>query len=114
MPGSSAREIAVTLVPIERVRIRAGASRRMLAPGAEEFLEPLTPGLWVPPERTFVGFSPMVSERTAQFEVSVEHDLAPGLVVAVRSFRQETANQQVALFSVPGGAGTPLRGGQRR
>jgi hypothetical protein len=101
--GLFSPNVAVTLVPLDKVRIRASASRRMLAPGAEEFLEPLTPGLWVPPERTFVGFSPMVSERTAQFELAVEHDLAPGLVVAVRSFRQNTANQQVAFFSVPVG-----------
>ena len=105
MPGAGlfSPRIAVTLVPIKGVRIRAGASRRMLAPGAEEFLEPLTPGFWVPPERTFVGFSPMVSERTSQFDLGVEHDLAPGLVVALRSFRQDTANQQVAFFAVPAG-----------
>jgi hypothetical protein len=101
--GLLSPKVGVTVVPFKSVRIRAGASRRMLAPGAEEFLEPLTPGLWVPPERTFVGFSPMVSERTAQFEVSVEHDLAPGLVIAVRSFRQNTENQQVAFFTVPAG-----------
>jgi len=101
--GLFSPKVAVTLVPIKGVRIRAGASRRLLAPGAEEFLEPLTPGLWVPPERTFVGFSPMVSERTSQFELALEHDLAPGLVVAVRSYRQNTRNQQVAFFSVPAG-----------
>jgi hypothetical protein len=105
LPGAGlfSPTVAVTLVPVKSVRVRAGASRRMLAPGAEEFLEPLTPGLWVPPERTFVGFSPMFSERTAQFELAVEHDLAPGLVFAVRAFRQNTENQQVAFFTVPVG-----------
>jgi hypothetical protein len=101
--GLFSPKVAVTLVPIKGLRIHAGASRRMLAPGAEEFLEPLTPGLWVPPERTFVGFSPVVSERTTQYDVAVERDLAPGLVVGFRSFRQDTANQQVAFFSVPAG-----------
>jgi hypothetical protein len=101
--GLLSPKVAVTLVPMRGLRIRAGASRRMLAPGAEEFLEPLTPGLWVPPERTFVGFSPIVSERTTQYELAVERDLAPGLVLAVRSFRQDTANQQAAFFTVPDG-----------
>jgi hypothetical protein len=101
--GLFSPKVAVTLVPISGLRIRAGASRRMLAPGAEEFLEPLTPGFWVPPERTFVGFSPVVSERTTQYDVSVERDLAPGLVIGFRSFRQDTTNQQVAFFSVPTG-----------
>ncbi len=101
--GLFSPRVALTLVPIKGLRLRAGASRRMLAPGAEEFLEPLTPGLWVPPERTFVGFSPMFSERTTQLEFAVEHDLAPGLVVALRAFRQDTNNQQLAFFTVPAG-----------
>jgi hypothetical protein len=101
--GLLSPKVAVTLLPFSGVRVTAGASRRMLAPGAEEFLEPLTPGLWVPPERTFVGFSPIASERTTQFELAVERDLAPGLVLAFRSFRQDTANQQVAFFTVPAG-----------
>jgi hypothetical protein len=102
--GLVSPSVMVTLVPLDRVRIRAGVSRRMLAPGAEEFLEPLTPGLWVPPERTFVGFAPMVPERTSQFEVALERDLAAGLVVAFRSFHQETTDQQMAFFSgVPAG-----------
>ncbi len=101
--GLFSPRVMVTIVPIKSVRIRAGVSRRMLAPGAEEFLEPLTPGLWIPPEHTFVGFSPMVSERTNQWDVALEHDLARGLVVAVRSFYQDTANQQIAFFTVPAG-----------
>jgi hypothetical protein len=96
--GLFSPSVRVTLVPLSRVRVGAGASYRMLAPGAEEFLEPLTPGLWVPLERTFVGFSPMVPERTTQFEASVEHDLAAGLVVAFRTFHQQTTDQQIVFF----------------
>lgn len=96
--GLFSPSVTVTLVPLDRFRIRAGASRRLLAPGAEEFLEPLTAGLWVPPERTFVGFSPMVPERTTQYEVAVEHDLTPRVVLSFRSFQQHTTDQQVALF----------------
>lgn len=96
--GLFSPSLAVTLVPLQRVRIRVGASQRQLAPGAEEFLEPLTPGLWVPPERTFVDYSPMVPEHTTQFDLAVEHDVAPGLVLMFKSFYQNTTNQQIVFF----------------
>ncbi len=96
--------VTVTLVPLDRVRIRAGASRRMLAPGAEEFMEPLTSALWVPPERTFVGFSPTVPERTLRYDVAVERDLTPGLMVSFGSSYQNTTDQQTIYFGEsPGG-----------
>jgi hypothetical protein len=106
--GLFSPNVMITVVPLDRVRIRAGASRRMLAPGAEEFLEPLTSGLWVPPERTFVGFSPMVPERTSQIEVALEHDLTPEVTLALRSFYQNTTDQQIAFFG-----GVPTGQGQR-
>ena len=40
----------------------------------------------------------MVPERTTQFELALEHDLAPGLAVAFRSFYQNTTNQQIVFF----------------
>jgi hypothetical protein len=106
--GLFSPSVAVTVVPLERLRIRAGVSRRLLAPGAEEFLEPLTAGLWVPPERTFVGLTSLLPERTSQLEVSVERDLARGLMLSLRSFRQSTVNQQAAFFG-----GVPSSEGQR-
>ncbi len=75
-----------------------GVSRRKLAPGAEEFLEPSAPGLWVPPEQTFVGLMPTVAERTVQYEVGVERDLTRHVSVVFRTFVQNTADQQVAVF----------------
>lgn len=107
--GLFSPSVTVTVVPFERLRVRAGASRRLLAPGAEEFLEPLASGLWVPPERTFVGLTALTPERTSQYEVSVEHDVTPGLMLSLRSFRQSTTDQQVALF---GGVPSSL-GGER-
>jgi hypothetical protein len=97
-PGLFSPSIAVTIVPIERLRVRAALSRRMLAPGAEEFLEPLTHGLWVPPDRTFVEITPARAERTNHFEVAVERDLPRSFVVAVRTFYQDTSDQQLAEF----------------
>jgi hypothetical protein len=96
--GLFSPNLVVTLVPMERLRVRVGASQRQLAPGAEEFLEPLAPGLWVPPERTFVDYSAMVPEHTTQFDIAVEHDLTPGLALAFRSFYQNTTNQQIVFF----------------
>jgi hypothetical protein len=96
--GLISPSVVVTVVPIRRFRIRVGASQRQLAPGAEEFLEPFAAGFWVPPERTFVAYSPMVPERTTQFDAAIEHDLTPGLSLALRSFYQNTTNQQMVLF----------------
>ena len=106
--GLFSPSVMVTLAPLDRFRVRAGASRRMLAPGAEEFLEPLTSALWVPPARTFVGFSPAVPERTFRYDVAVEHDVTPGLMVSFGSSYQNTTNQQMVYFG-----GTPVGGRQR-
>ncbi len=96
--GLVSPSVVVTVVPVHRLRIRVGASQRELAPGAEEFLEPFAAGFWVPPERTFVAYSPMVPERTTQFDATIEHDLTAGVSVALRSFYQNTTNQQMAFF----------------
>jgi hypothetical protein len=106
--GLFSPSVMVTLVPFDRFRVRAAASRRMLAPGAEEFLEPLTSAMWVPPARTFVGFSPAVPERTFRYDVTVEHDVTPGLMVSLGSSYQNTTDQQMAYFG-----GTPVGGSQR-
>jgi hypothetical protein len=106
--GLFSPSVMVTLAPIDRFRVRAGASRRMLAPGAEEFLEPLTSAMWVPPARTFVGFSPAVPERTFRYDLAVEHDVTPGLMVSFGSSYQNTTNQQMVHFG-----GTPGGGLQR-
>ena len=37
----------------DRFRASATASRRSVAPGAEEFLPPGDTGIWLPPQRTF-------------------------------------------------------------
>ena len=73
----------------------------MLAPGAEEFLEPLVSGLWVPPERTFLGVAPLVAERTHHYEVAArEGPAAATTSLAFRGFYQVTGNQQVAVFGL--------------
>jgi hypothetical protein len=96
----------------DSLRIRALATRREIAPGAEEFLPPST-GLWLPPERTF---SPLdasrgfVPERIEHLEVAAERDMVGNLVLGVRAFRQHVDNQMVTIFgvSVPGRAPSAL------
>jgi hypothetical protein len=106
--GLFSPSVMVTLVPLKGFRVKAGAARRLLAPGAEEFMEPLTSVLWVPPERTFVGYSPMVPERTLRYEVALEHDLTPALMLSFKSSYQNTTDQQIAFF------GTSSTGGRQR
>ena len=92
----------VTLIPAEHVRISALVSRRALAPGAEEFVQPDT-GIWLPPQRTFSsldGRAPMVAETSTHVEAGIERDLAPGTTISIRAFHQHTGDQLVTLFGV--------------
>ena len=91
---------AVNLIlrPAPGLRVVGSASRRMMAPGAEEFLAPLDSGLWLPPEHTFIGEAAIEPEATNHFEFGIERDVWRELVVAVRAFVQQTRHQQLALF----------------
>jgi hypothetical protein len=99
--GLVSPRLRVTLKPFEGFRIQSAVSQRMLAPGAEEFMQPLAVGLWVPPDRTFVDVSrdgSLEAERARYYEVAVEHDLAAAYVVSFRTFYQQVENQQLAMF----------------
>lgn len=108
--GLVSPRLRVTLKPAAGFRIQSAISQRMLAPGAEEFMQPLAVGLWVPPDRTFVDASRderLQPERARYYEVSVEHDIAAEYVISFRTFYEQVENQQFALFgsgflSVPG------------
>ena len=95
--------VSATVTPVDRLRVHVLAARRMVAPGAEEFVPSVSGGLWLPPERTF---SPLVAsdgfrvERSDHYEVGVEHDLRPTLVVAFRAFGQNVQDQLATLFNV--------------
>ncbi len=90
--------VNLILEPARGVRLVGSASRRLLAPGAEEFLAPLDAGVWLPPEHTFMGEAAIEPESTNHFEFGIEHDVWRELVVAVRAFVQQTRHQQLALF----------------
>jgi hypothetical protein len=94
--------IGVTIIPAEHLRLNAVVSRRSLAPGAEEFVQPDT-GIWLPPQRTFSSLddrAPLVAEKTAHYEAGLERDIAPGATVSARVFHQRANDQIVTLFGV--------------
>jgi hypothetical protein len=99
---------AVTVSANDTFRIRVAASRLEIAPGAEEFQPPSsTMGLWLPPERTFSTLVPgreFAPERVTHYEISTEQDVAGGIVVGGRVFRQRVGDQIMTLFdlSLPG------------
>jgi len=77
-------------------------SRRALAPGAEEFVQPDT-GVWLPPQRTFSALDdrlPLVAEQTTHIEAGIEQDLGRNATISVRGFRQHADDQLVTLFGV--------------
>jgi Carboxypeptidase regulatory-like domain/TonB dependent receptor-like, beta-barrel len=99
--GLVSPRLRVTVKPFEGFRIQSSVSQRMLAPGAEEFMQPLAVGLWVPPDRTFADVSRdgnLEPERARYYEVALEHDLATSYVVSFRTFYQQVENQQLAVF----------------
>ena len=97
--------VSVALAP--GLRFRMAGAQEMIAPGAETFL-PSTgpgPGLWLPPEQSFASLSRhgrVHPQRTRHFDVGVERDLPGGVVVGVRRFQQDVANQMVTLFGAGG------------
>ena len=95
---------AVRIKPIadSSVEIHGVASRREVAPGAEEFLPPST-GLWLPPERTFSPVSArgtLRSERIDHFEIGAERQWAGDFMIGIRAFRESVDDQIVTLFGV--------------
>jgi TonB-dependent receptor-like protein/carboxypeptidase family protein len=82
------------------------ASRRSVAPGADEFLPPASAGLWLPPERTFsslVKGRPLKAEQVHHFEIGVEREFGRGgadQTLLVRRFRHTVLNQVTTLFGL--------------
>ena len=82
------------------------ASRRSVAPGADEFLPPASAGLWLPPERTFsslVRGKALKAEQVHHFEIGVEREFGRGgtsRTLSVRRFRHLVLNQVATLFGI--------------
>ena len=101
--GFSALASALTVSPVDGLRISARVSSRALAPGAEEFLPPADSGSGCRRSgrsRRSARSSRLQPERTTQVAFSAERDLdALGAsTVSLRVFRQHVADQLVTLF----------------
>lgn len=96
----------VTYEPVKGTRVVAAVAQRMIAPGAEEFLNPGI-GPWLPPERTFSPLSGTLRpERARYVNVGFEQDLGPqAYILGIRRFYQSVDDQLVTLFGMaePGG-----------
>ena len=91
----------VTVEPIKGTRIKAALGQRMVAPGAEEFLNPGLGGPWLPAERTFAPLTgAMRPERTRYVEVGFEQDLGTHYVIGLRRFFQSVDDQLATLFGI--------------
>lgn len=90
----------LTIKPAPSVRFRTSVSRHVLAPGAEEFMPPISAGVWVPSSRMFDSLpgDSLRAERAKNYEFAVEHDWGRGYTLTARTFFQEVDNQLVALF----------------
>jgi hypothetical protein len=100
----------VSLEPFDGVFVRTSVSRYVLAPGAEEFLPPVVPGLWVPSGRSFERLSTTTSltpEHTSNYEIAIDRRFGNAFAVTARTFFQSVDNQLVALFGLPAD-GSPL------
>jgi hypothetical protein len=100
--GLLSPSVSVTIAPVKgsSFRLHGSASRREVAPGAEEFLPPAT-GLWLPPERTFSPLSPyrsLTAERIDHLEVSAERQWVGDFYIGLRAFRENVDDQIVTLF----------------
>ncbi len=106
-PAHLSPRLSATIHASERTRIRGVATRRVTAPGAEEFLPPTTSQI-LPPQRTFApltraGFLP---EDTRHYEVAVERVL-DGITLSVRAFQQGIDDQLVTMFGMRGESSQP-------
>jgi hypothetical protein len=98
--GLFSPRLEVALSPADHFRLSASVSSRGIAPGAEEFLPPISAGLWLPPQRTFsslVEGSPLRAQRTDHIAVGAERDFGMS-TISIRAFRQQIDDQLVTVF----------------
>jgi Carboxypeptidase regulatory-like domain/TonB dependent receptor len=99
-PAHLSPRLSATIQTTEHTRLRAVATRRVSAPGAEEFLPPARAQV-LPPQRTFAPLtrSGFQAEDMQHYEVGLEHVL-DGVTVGVRAFHQVIDNQAVTVFGL--------------
>ena len=93
---------------LPRTALKVNAARRMIAPGADEFLPPPTGAPWLPAERTFYplnGRGTLRAEDVRHAEIAVTHAFGTdhgAANVQLRRFRQRASDQIATLFGAPG------------
>ncbi len=98
--GLFSPRLSATISPVSHLRIDAVVSRRIIAPGAEEFVPPAT-GLWLPPERTFSPLNPAAGfqpESANHYEIALQRDLTKSASLGFRTFYQRVDDQIVTVF----------------
>jgi len=99
-PSLVSPRIAATFAPADAWRVRVEAARDVSAPGAEEFLPPVS-AEYLPPQRTF---SPLAragwhTQDLMNYSVGLQR-LFNGAALSVRWFNQDINNQTVTVFGL--------------
>jgi TonB dependent receptor-like, beta-barrel/Carboxypeptidase regulatory-like domain len=99
-PAYVSPRISTTINATDSTRVRVMAARRVIAPGAEEFLPPAHAHV-LPPQRTFAPLTRdgFVAEDLHHIEVGVE-EFINGTTLGLRAFQQRVSNQLVTVFGM--------------
>jgi outer membrane receptor protein involved in Fe transport len=106
-PALFSPRLAVTVSPWQSWRLRASASRFASAPGAEEFIPPIS-AEYLPPQRTFSPISKanLRPQTFENYEVGIER-VVNGAAISVRAFDQRIDDQTVTVFGLRKADSTP-------
>ena len=99
-PAMLSPRMSLTLSPNDKWRLRMAASRDVSAPGAEEFIPPMS-AEYLPPQRTFSPLSKAAlrPQSFGNYEVGVER-VINGAAITVRAFEQRISDQTVTVFGL--------------
>jgi hypothetical protein len=106
--GLFSPRLSTTLSLSPSWRLRGSASRDVSAPGAEEFIPPMS-AEYLPPQRTFSPIAKGAELRPQAFQnydVGIERVLN-GATISVRAFEQRIDNQTVTVFGLRQPDSTP-------
>jgi hypothetical protein len=110
-PAHFSPRLSASLNLTDNLRLHGVATRRVSAPGAEEFLPPANSQV-LPPQRTFSpltrdGFAP---EDTRHYEMAIDRVL-DGITVGLRAFHQSVHDQHVNIFGLRSESSQPAEVG---
>ncbi len=103
--GLVSPSVGARIAVLPAASVTARASRRLIAPGASEFLPPSTAGPWLPPERTFstlVPDEPLHPEAVHRYELGVEYAVRWPTAAVLKFGRliESVDNQVATLFGL--------------